>query len=286
MSFSLAPLLLQADIAPITHQVDTTVAVQVGPNRLANSLSTLVRQTLVRRSAEGYLIGVEVLEATQQATDLFSQVTADLNELSQQLLLRTDAQGRLLQVANSPDLVRRWEQLRPALLRKYANQPSVASFLQAYGTQLTVPGTFEQSIFGKGIYGALFPGVYGQVLSATEGVQKQRQLPNFFNQLALPLLLSTVAGPAPPSPFAAIQLTTTGRLDEKLFDRPSFERMMRDIVDDVTFSVELAVMQAETYVIDLSSGWIASGSQSLVVEVPGAYYQEVKHTIKPVALDG
>jgi len=280
-AISLSALTLRGGIAPITHQVDTTVAVQVGPTRFTNRLRTLVRQTLVRRSAEGYLIGVEVLETTQQATDLFSQVTGDLNELSQQLLVRADAQGRLVQVANGPDLLRRWALLRPRLLLKYAGQPSVLAFLEAYERQLAVPGTLEQSLFEKGIYGALFPGVYGQPLSTTEGMQRPRNLPNFFNQLALPLLLTTRASPAPPTaPAAAVQLTTTGHLHEARFDRLAFERMMRDIVDDSTFEVALSLAHSETCVVDLASGWLLSGTQSRVAEVPGAYYQETTHTIR------
>lgn len=281
-TFSRNALTLRGGIAPITHQVNTTVAVQVGPTRFTNTLRTLVRQTLLRRSAEGYLIGVEVLEATQQATDLFSQVTGDLNELSQQLLVRADAQGRLVQLANGPDLLRRWALLRPRLLHKYAGQPSVLAFLEAYERQLAVPGTLEQSLFGKGIYGALFPGVYGQPLYAAEGVPRQRLLPNFFNELDLPLLLTTQASPAPladPGP-AAVQLTTIGRLDEARFDRLAFERMIRAIVDDTTFEVALSVGQTETYVVDLATGWLVSGTQSLVAEVPGAYYQETTHTIE------
>lgn len=285
MSLTLAALLLKAGVAPVVHEVATTVAVQVGPTRFTNSSHALVRQTLLSKSATDYLVGVDIVEATQQATDLFSRVTADINQLSRQLVLRADTQGRLTEVANRPDLLQQWVRLRPALAQKYADQPSVAPFLEAFEQQLALPGTLELSIVNKGLYGALFPGLYGQALSATNGVESQRELLNFFNQLPLPLLLTTVASPAPADmPGAAIQLTTTGRLDESRFDKRAFERMMRDIVDDVSFAVALAIIHSETYVVDLASGWILSGFQTLTAEVPGAYYQQTTHTITPVVL--
>lgn len=52
LAFSHDALTLRGGIAPITHRVNTTVAVQVGPTRFANTL-----RTLVRRSAKGCLIG-------------------------------------------------------------------------------------------------------------------------------------------------------------------------------------------------------------------------------------
>lgn len=58
LAFSHDAITLRGGIAPITHRVNTTVAVQVGPTRFANTL-----RTLVRRSAKGCLIGVEVLES-------------------------------------------------------------------------------------------------------------------------------------------------------------------------------------------------------------------------------
>lgn len=280
MVMNLTPVALKATIPPVVHQIESTLAVQVGPTRFENQSTTVVRQTLVRKSVDSYLIALEVLDFKQQATDLFSQVTADINQCSQHLLLRTDVHGRLTQVVNAPDLVTRWRKMRPALGMKYADQLAVNSFFDSFEQQLAVPGTFESSLQNKGIYGALFPGVYGHVLDNQQGHTTHRSLSNFFNDLPLPLRLNTVAGAPPAGPYAQqVQLSTVGHLDENGFDALAFQRMMQSVVDDISFPIDLGVTHAEAYTIDLASGWIAHGTQELTAEVPGVYFHQMKHTI-------
>jgi hypothetical protein len=278
------PLVLKAGSPPIAHRLESAIAVQVGPNRFENRTAAVVKQTLVSKAADGYVIAVEVLDFQQQATDLFSQVTADLNQLSQRVVVRTDAHGCLAQVLNVPELTQQWVRLRPTLHQKYAGQPAVRPFLDSFEQQLSVPGTFEQSLRNKGIYGALFPGLYGQPLSSEQGSSSHRQLHNFFNQLHLPLLLTTLASPNRTTSLAdELRLTTTGQLDEAQFDALAFQRMMQSIVDDVTFPVTLELDHTETYTVDLASGWITRGVQALTAQVPGAYFQESRHEISPLS---
>ena len=278
------PLVLKAASPPVTHRLESTIAVQVGQNRLENHTSTVVQQTLLSKAADGYVIAVEVLDFHQQATDLFSQVTADLNLLSQRVVVRTDAHGCLAQVLNVPELMHQWHRMRPALQQKYAGQPAVRPFLDSFEQQLGAPGTFELSLRNKGIYGALFPGLYGWALSSEEGNTSRRDLLNFFNQLHLPLLLTTSASPAPADSSAnELTLNTTGLLDESRFNALEFQRMMQSIVDDVRFPVALELEHTETYDVDLASGWITRGVQALTAQVPGAYFQESRHEIIPLS---
>ena len=281
---SLLPLVLRASSPPVLHRVESSTAVQVGTNRFENRTATVVQQTLLSKAADGYTIAVEVLGFQQQATDLFSQVTADLNQLSQRVVVRTDAQGCFAQVLNAPDLLQRWQHLRPALQQKYAKQPAVRPFLESFDQQIGVPGTLELSLRNKGIYGALFPGLYGQALDNEQGHRHYRQLPNFFNALPLPLQLTTLASLKPTaSAVQELTLTTTGQLDESQFDALAFQRMIQSIVDDVTFPVALEIEHTETYGVDLSTGWLSSGVQALSAQVRGAYFQEHRHEISPLS---
>ena len=277
------PLALKAGIPPVAHRVASTVAVQVGRTRFENHCVTLVQQTLMRKSADAYLIAVEVLDFQQQATDLFSRVTADLNQLSQRLLLLTDVHGGIVRVVNAPELTQQWTKARPILARKYADQPAVQAFFTAFEQQLSQPGTFELSLRNKGIYGALFPGFYGRALDNDARNGYQRQLRNFFNHLDLPLQLTTVTGARVLGASAEeLPLTTVGRLDEARFDALTFQRLMQSIVDDVSFAVALEMEHSETFGVDVASGWMAHGQQTLTVEVAGAYFHESKHEILPL----
>ena len=278
------PLLLKTAIPPVTHRVVSTVAVQVGQNRFENQLTTVVQQTLMRKSADTYLVALEVLDFQQQATDLFSRVTADLNQLSQRLVLLTDIHGNITRVVNAPELAQQWATARPILEHKYADQPAVLPFFTAFEQQLAQPGTFELSLRNKGIYGVLFPGFYGRSLNNEQKTVHERRLLNFFNQLHLPLQLTTVAGPRTGNGgVEELSLQTTGRLDEAQFETLAFQRLMQSIVDSVGFAVQLDVEHSETYAVDLATGWIARGQQMLMAEVPGAYFHESKHEILPFA---
>ncbi|RZK27440.1 MAG: hypothetical protein EOO63_13385, partial [Hymenobacter sp.] len=104
---------------PQRYQVRTTTAVQVAQMKYENELLYVVDYTVLRKNERGYVVQLEVQHAAQQATDLFSQVTADLNQASKKLVLQTDAHGNLLRVENQAEIVRAWQALRQPLLDKY-----------------------------------------------------------------------------------------------------------------------------------------------------------------------
>lgn len=281
---SLMPVALKSSVPPVVHRIESSLAVQVGTTRFENQTATVVQQTLAKKTASGYMIALEVLDFKQQARDLFSQVTADLNQLSRHLLLRTDVHGQITQVINTPDLLEQWRRMRLGLEKKYADQPAVAPFFDSFEQQMAVPGTFESSLLNKGIYGALFPGLYGHPLDHRQGHVTHRRLANFFNQVPLPLRLTTVAGPATTGLDAnELNFSTVGCLDSAQFDALGFQRLMQGIVDDMSFPVDLEVTHAEEYNVDLATGWIAHGTQGLRAEVPGAYFHQTKHVITAFA---
>ena len=54
--------------------------------QFANELLYVVAYTVLGKREQGYEVQIEVLNAMQKATDLFSRVTADLNQASKKLV--------------------------------------------------------------------------------------------------------------------------------------------------------------------------------------------------------
>lgn len=274
------PLVLElaATGAPQRYQIRTTTAVQVGQMQFANELLYLVDYTVLHQNEQGYVVQLEVLNAMQKATDLFSRVTADLNQASRKLVLQTDAQGQLLHVENQAEIWRAWEAVRPGLQAKYRADATVKPYLEAFEAQLAVRGSMEDNLRDKGVCGALLLGVYGHRYQETPLLTK-RQVKGFFHELDLPLQLATTAthDPAPVPP--TVLLHTTGQVDDECFAEADFRRLMRSIVDDYTFPVALQLEYTAHHALAATTGRLLRSQQLLAAEVPGIYRNTVTHEV-------
>lgn len=261
------------------YQIRTTSAVQVAQMKFENELLYVVEQRLLGRNERGYLLQVEILHATQRATDLFSRVLADVNQASSKLVLQTDQRGRLLQVENQAEVQRKWQAIGPAIRARYADEPAVQPFLDAFGQQLAVPGSMEANLQTKGVHGALLAGLYGQELGS-EPTLTQLTIPGFFNELDLPLQLATHAEAAADD-ATIILVSRTGSLDAARFAEQDFRRLMRGIVDDYTFAVALELDCQAHYALHHQTGALLRARQQLRAEVPGVYHNSIAHEIFP-----
>lgn len=263
------------------YQVRTTTAVQVAQMKFENELLYVVEQRLLGKNAQGYILQIDIVHSTQKADDIFSRALADVNQASRQLVLQTDVHGRLLRVENQAAVRHQWEQMRRAVQAKYAAEPTVAPFLDAFEQQLAVPGSMEPNLRDKGIHGALLAGIYGLPLGAAP-LQSKRQIAGFFNELDLPLLLATTAGAAEPSATTeTVPVFVTGTLDEEQFAATDFRRLMRGIVDDYTYPVALELECAAQHVFEVGTGALVRSQQRLVAEVPGIYLNRITHDLFP-----
>lgn len=278
------PLVLEltASGRPQRYQLRTTTAVQVAQMQFANELLYVVDYTVLRKTAQGYVVQIEVLHAMQQATDLFSRVTADLNQASKKLVLQTDAHGNLLHVENQPEVVQAWEALRQPLRAKYSAEPTVQPFLDAFEQQLAVPGSMEANLRDKGVCGALLLGIYGQAYHDTPLLTK-RQIKGFFHDIDLPLQLATTATAAPELP-ATVLLSATAQVDSEVFAATEFRRLMRSLVDDYTFPVALQVDYTAQHALAAHTGELLRSQQRLTAEVAGVYHNTVTHEVFPQPL--
>jgi hypothetical protein len=243
--------------------VRTTATVQVGATKFENEWLYVAQQTVLGTNEQGYVLQIDVLHAVQKATDLFSRVTADLSQATCRLVLQTDPHGLLLRVENQPDVLRAWHALRKAVQAKYAAEPTVRPYLDAFEQQLAVPGSLEPSLRHKGLYGALLPGVYGQAY-AKEPVHSRQQIVGFFHDIDLPLAVATTAQPAEAVAFQdAVHVTATAGLNAEAFAETDFRRLMRSIVDDYKFPVALTLTHRADHLLAIRTGELFRSQQHL-----------------------
>ncbi|NML65115.1 hypothetical protein HHL22_07835 [Hymenobacter sp. RP-2-7] len=254
-------------------------AVQVAQMKFENELLYVVELRVLGENEHGYLLQVDVQHSTQQATDLFSRVLADVNQVSSSLVLQADAHGRLVEVKNQAEIQRKWQAASPAIRARYASEPAVQPFLDTFEQQLALPGSMEVNLRTKGVHSALLAGLYGQAY-ATEPVVSHHVIPGFFNELDLPLLLATQAEEAADD-AAIVLISRTGSLDTAAFSNQDFRRLIRGIVDDYTFDVALEIDCQAHFALHRHTGALLRSRQHLRAEVPGVYHNSITHEIFP-----
>ena len=268
---------------PQRYHLRTTTAIQVGRQQFENELLSVVEQRVLSRNSAGYQLEICVLHSTQKAEDLMSRVVADVNQASRRLVVQIDTHGNLLRVENQPEVWQAWQQLRQPLRDKYAATPDVLPFLQVFEQQLAVPGSLEANLRYKGLMGALLPGLYGYDFGPGQPpVETTRLIAGFFHDLDLPLVLRSEGGlpHAESSPAVpAVYVTTTGVLDTEHFATEAFRRLIRDLVDDFKFAVNLEITCTASHAFEPVAGHLLHSRQELRAEVPGIYYNATTHEL-------
>ena len=287
-----APLTLHLlpHATPVRYNLRTTTTIQVGSTKFENEILYVAEQRVLARNAEGYVLETLMKHSMQKADDLFSRVVADVSQASQRLVVQTDQHGNLVRVENQPEVYQHWQKIRPDLAKKYADEATVAPFLESFGTQLAIPGSMEVNLRHKGLLGALLVGLYGYPIGrGSDPLVTKRRITGFFGEIDLPLALTSSTQPPPAdvvlTSVNAAYVGSTGIVDTETFASEALRRLMRDLVDDFKFPVDLQLECTNAHIFDQISGTLLHSNQLLRVEVPGVYYNATAHELvaQPVA---
>lgn len=260
------------------YQVDTVSAVQVKQEVGLSETSAKFRHTLLEKKANGYVFQTEQLASQLKNTDPGSMLLAEFNTLNESLVLGTDQHGNLLDLLNGLEIIARWRELRQRMRITYARLPSLPALLAAMDQQLSDPVALLDGMRHKGTFGLLYSGVWGYPVHDKEAVVSKQVLKNYLGPLDLPLQLVATTTFHPDAPEQVL-ITRTGTLDPLNWDEQVFRRMLRRIVDSFSLKVELQLTCHEEYRLDYATGWLLGATQHLRAEVPGAYVNDVRHTL-------
>jgi len=275
------PLALAPLAAPRTYQLTTTSLMRMNEAEERNTYRTTARLTLLERKPNNtYRLAIDILAFEAENATFFNALAADLNQVSNSLVVQTDVYGRLERIENKATMLATWQHLRKDVVKKY-RQYYPEAFFDAFGHNLTVEGVFEKTLRHKGVHGVLLAGLYGYGYTPDAPVRGTRVLEQFINQVSLPLqTTTTVAADAAPG---QLKLAVAGALHHAALQEDDLRRLFRAMADNPLLKVQLQATCQEQYRLEAASGWLVQAEQRLTAEVPGIYYNDVQHQLETVA---
>ena len=276
-----APLALSPLALPRTYKLTTATAVRMNEAEEQNTYTTIARQTLLERKPNNtYRLGLEVLSFEASNPTLFNSLAADLNQVSNSLVVQTDIYGRLDRIENKDALLQTWQRLKPALVAKY-RQHFPTAFFEAFEQNLRAEGVFEKTLRYRGLHGVLLAGFYGYGYVPDMPVAGTRVIEQFFNTIDLPL--KTDLQLAPTSAPGTLTLHLTGTLNQAALRQDDLRRLLRSMAGNPLLKVSMQANCQERYELEEATGTLVRAEQHLLAEIPGVYRNELHHHLEPVA---
>lgn len=275
------PLALAPLAAPRTYQFTTTSLMRMNEAEERNTYRTTARLTLLERKPNNtYRLAIDILAFEAENSTFFNALAADLNQVSNSLVVQTDVYGRLERIENKAAMLKTWQHLRKDVVKKY-RQYYPEAFFDAFGHNLAVEGMFEKTLRHKGVHGVLLAGLYGYGYAPDAPVRGTRVLEQFINQVSLPLqTTTTVAADAAPG---QLRLAVAGALHHAALQEDDLRRLFRAMADNPLLKVQLQATCQEQYQIEAATGWLVQAEQRLTAEIPGIYFNDVQHQLETVA---
>lgn len=269
--------------APRTYRLTTTSHMQMNEAEERNTYHTVARQTLLERKPNNtYRLAIEVLSFKADNPTFFNALAADLNQVSNSLIIQTDVYGRLERIENKVVLLETWRDIKDEVVKKY-EQYYPKAFFDVFGQNLQAEGVFEKTLRHKGLHGVLLAGIYGYGYTPEAPVRGTRVLEQFINHVGLPLQTSTKVSKIPTP--TQLTLALEGTLHEAALQEDDLRRLFRTMADNPVLKVSLQAACREQYEVEPATGWLRRAEQHLRAEVPGIYQNEVHHQLETVELE-
>ena len=275
------PLALTPLATPRTYKLTTTSVVRLNEAEERNTYTTVARQTLLERKPNNtYRLALEVLHFEAENPTFFNALAADLNQVSNSLIIQTDIYGRLDRIENKAELLQTWRRLKPTVVEKY-RQYYPPAFFEAFEQNLRTEGVFEKTLRHKGLHGVLLAGLYGYGYVPEVPVVGTRVIEQFFNNIDLPL--KTSLEPVADSPSGTLTLHLTGALHQAALRQDDLRRLLRSMAGNPLLKVSMQANCQERYELATATGALVRAEQQLQAEIPGIYRNELHHQLETIA---
>lgn len=278
-----SPLLPPAVPASQVCTVTTQTFHHLGNRAYENTAQTVVEKTMLSTGATGQVFRLTIRDFSQTNTGGLNRLDEEMVKLKQELMVETDAHGRLARILNKDQLKERFRELRPALLRNYRDAPFITpTIINNLALVLEGDGYLEDVLNSSPEYCLLFPGLYGRAYTATPEPLGTRLIPRILANVDLPLRRTAVR-PALVPADVAYGVYVTGQLEEEAFRASDLQQAIRTITDQFDLAATLRVRHQESYEFDASHE-LLYGAQFSDYGVPGVFSTQLVSTLKATAL--
>ena len=269
---------------PRTYAVRTRTEIRVPGHQLVQASAALVRLTVLDADAAGYLLELVTLELRPEAPSPQAALLTDIARANSPLVVRTDAHGGLLQVANKPALAAQWQEMLPWLQAKYRAQPGAVALLDHVAPQYA-EGTdhLEQALAHKGPCAVLLPGFLGLHSSQGDTRTDAKTVHQALGTAALPLQVTWTAAAAADVFAPALEVEGVGRLDHARFDESACQAFLAPLRGGVWTGppAPLQVFWREAYTVGRLGQGLLAGRLGLRLAVDRLYFTDISHAVHP-----
>src|SRR4028119_61033 len=114
------PLALHTLAVPRTYHFVTTSSMRMNEAEDHNTYRSTVQLTLLEKKLNNTcLLQVDVLDFQAEKPSFFTELAADLNQVSNSLIIQTDIYGRFEHIENKEAMQATWQRIRPEVVPKY-----------------------------------------------------------------------------------------------------------------------------------------------------------------------
>ena len=245
-----------------------------------NEIETDVSVTFVRNTLTGYVFGVKLLRQWQLKTEGLDRWDLDMAQLRKNLILETDLEGKIQQVQNIEDIKELWQDLRPTIAQKYADDEESKAVINSSIALLHSPGELEKVLQHSYLYHALLPGLYDQKFERGQEFtfKGARIIPNAIGTTSLPFITQTKLQDYD-SITGACHVKIEGEIDQDLLDKDTITKLLRDLTDIYNLKTTVEGFHLEDYSFDRFH-WVTASGQLTQYAIEGTLMYRNLCTVK------
>lgn len=267
---------------PVRYLVQTNTVSMMGTWEQEYTNESVYQLTVLESSAAGCTVEVNRSGFRQTPTDGLGRLDADMASLLDRLLLRLGPNGALVAVQNKPDLLQRFQGLRPNLKLRYLNDPHITpDLIDNLDTILREEGHLERVLSHAPELNLLLPACYNRPLPAEPGLawEGQSQCSNVLGSLSIPLRTRTLRLADLPADVA-VALQTEGEFDELRFEFDNARTILQTLTGKIDIDPTPDVEYLESFEFD-HQGQLLYAGRFVVYSVPGVFQGKIVTTVAP-----
>lgn len=211
------------------------------------------------------------------ATGLYSWV-GDIHEIRNELIFTLNEKGQLGTILNMEDIRRKWEKIKPELVKVHKKDAHKDIFITGINELLENADNLSDALRFAQPYLLLFPGIHGNQLKKNEETIGYRELPNFLAAKMIPInTVETLTE----LENGKIQIEVQGTIDDEKFEQEKVTAMIRILKNRPRVPTQLQLGYIERYRLD-EWPWSEQSMCMSIAEIPGTLYREERNILKAI----